>query len=468
MHTPEWPRAIPALRHQHGDGVARHYLDTHARKLYCTGIALYLLWLFTLTVSETPVFRLLVSFADTGNVETMLLTSGALVTLNTLRAIPLYVSCFCLGEGLGAYGRLVPVIAIPLSYYGHGLISGDPGHHFGMSSIMGIGIILCLQLLIWNVRGVTNRMLALCMFLFSFQWLNLSPVLSSYGFGLGEMSLVIKNLADFFDLSNVLNLLSMGGFSIAFAGALLATALLVNLNRVSRQFRQMAEQRAQLAALREESLHARIALEIQTLVHDLRRPLTTIMGMVDVISSISVSPEIREYARCAGASTATMNTMIEELMSEDGRSLIQADELLDYTMGQVSPMPWHTFIHKETGEPVAFRGNKVRISRALVNLMENAARAAAESATPEVVLRYALEGDDIIFSVSDNGPGLPDDFRPGISGHGSTGFGVIVAQTVAENHGGEFLLHNRPEGGAEALLRLPLAGGTPGRGEEEP
>lgn len=435
----------------------RQNIFAHLSAVHYAGIALYLVWALTLAVSETPVYNLLVEFAGTESVDSMLLAAGTLVGQNTLRAVPLYVSCFCLGEGLGRYGRLFPFVAIPLSYYVHGWLTGDPGYHIGMASIMGLLIILCLQLLIWNVRGVFNRMLALSMFLFSFQWLNLAPVLTRYGFGFGEFSWGIKTLAELCGLTDVLNMLALGCFSIAFTGALLATMLLVNLNRNARQFRRLAEQRAQLAALREESLQARMAMEIQTLVHDLRRPLTSIMGMADVLESLATTGEARDCARCAATAAANMNTMIAEIMSADSRSLIEADELLDYTMGQISPMPWHTFIRREKGEKVLFRGNKVRISRALVNLMDNAVRAVAVKADPEVVLRYFPEDGYITFSVSDNGPGLPENFSPGRSGHGSTGFGVVVVQAVAENHNGSFALYTKPDGGAEAQLRLPLS-----------
>lgn len=422
------------------------------------GIALYLVWLLTLGISETPVHGLLVKFADAETVESMFMACGALIILNTLRALPLYVSCFCLGEGLGLYGRLAPLVIIPASYYVHGRLTGDPGYHIGMASVMGLLIIVCLQLLIWNVRGVFNRMLALSMFLFSFQWLNLAPALTAYGFGFGEFSWGIKNLAQLFELTTVLNMTALGGFSIAFTGALLSTSLLVSLKRNARQFRRLAEQRAQLTAFREESLKARMAVEIQTLVHDLRRPLTSIIGMVDVLASISTSEEARECAKCAGAAADGMNTMIGEIMNPDNRSLMRAEELLDYTMGQVSPMPWHRLIRREAGEDVSFRGNKVRISRALVNLMDNAARAVSAVADPVVRLRYFVSDGHISFYVNDNGPGLPENFIPGVSG-----CGVVVARQVAENHGGSFLLHNQPGGGAEALLRLPLISGEPER-----
>jgi signal transduction histidine kinase len=446
----------------------RHYFDAPGKIIFRAGLALYLIWLLTLALPVTPVFHLLTAFAATESAEVMFLVSGALVTLNTLRAIPLYISCFCLGEVIGRYGRLLPFIAIPVSYYAHGRLTGDPGHYLGMASIMGLLIILCLQLLIWNVRGVFNRMLALSMFLFSFQWLNLAPALTPHGFGVGEFSWSIKCLAELFGMTTVLNMLALGGFSIAFAGALLATMLLVNLNRNARQFRRLTEQRAQLAVLREESFQARMAMEIQTLVHDLRRPLTSIMGMADVLESISTSSEARECAKCAGAAASAMNTMIAEIMSADSRSLIRAEELLDYVMGQISPMPWRPFIRKESGKAVLFRGNTIRISRALVNMIDNAARAVSGTASPQVTVRYATDEGYITFSVSDNGPGLPQDFAPGTSGHGSTGFGLIVAQKVAENHNGSFMLHNKPDGGAEARLRLPLAGVTPERRGEEP
>ena len=73
-----------------------------------------------------------------------------------------------------------------------------------------------------------------------------------------------------------------------------------------------------------------------------------------------------------------------------------------------------------------------------------------------------------MFRVTDNGPGIADDriadmLEPFTRGEasrnratGGAGLGLTIARAIAQQHGGELLLANRPEGGLRAELRLPL------------
>jgi signal transduction histidine kinase len=422
------------------------------------------LWVMTLQLSERFVFTMVDSFSNSGDGSLLLLAAIALVLLNAIRGIPLYIGCFFLGEGPALWRKLLPLFMIPLSYTLIELFSGNRSHHFGMPAVMGILTVLFLQLLIRNVRGHFNRTIALSLFVFSFQWLNMVPLLTPYGFGHGELSLAIKKLASisdltpFLDLTSVLDFFGLGSFAITFVGALMATALLINIDRNARQLRRLMKQNETLAVLREGALRARMLYEIQSLVHDLRRPLTSIQALADVLAAVPEEPEACKYAEKICSTAEKMGHMICEILREERRSPIDARELLDYAMSQTSPFPWHHFIKTDldAAETVRFSGNRIRISRALVNLMENAAHAAEAIENPEITVKYYTDGGFIRFSIRDNGPGIPEDFQMSSYGRASTGLGLAVAQNVAESHGGSFVLKNCPEGGAEALFSLPL------------
>ena len=425
------------------------------------GLICLVIWVITLQIPEEPIYRLLRDFSNGAEEQLLFWAAAALVALNTIRAIPLYIGCFYLAEGMKRYGRILPIIMIPLSYYLVELFSGERSHFFGMSAVMGILIVFLLQLLIRNVQGRFNRSVALSLFVFSFQWLNTAPLLTQYGFGQGELSFAIKNLANFSNLSNFLDFLGLGGFVVAFIGALMATALLININLNSRQFWQLMEQNKALAVMREDTLRARMTHEIQSLVHDLRRPLTSIQGLADVLVVVSETSNTRKYAKRIAADTESMVRMVGEILHEDRRNPIDACEVLDYAMSQTSPFPWHRYMQVQLETDLGnlkFNGNKIRISRALVNLMENAAHAVQQNIDPRITIKYFLEGDFIKFSILDNGPGVPEDVSIGSSGHGSTGLGLALVRSVAENHGGSFVLRNAPIGGAEAVLSLSLKG----------
>ncbi|MCT2558014.1 ATP-binding protein [Tsuneonella sp. YG55] len=101
--------------------------------------------------------------------------------------------------------------------------------------------------------------------------------------------------------------------------------------------------------------------------------------------------------------------------------------------------------------------------RALRNLVANAVRYGGEAQVS--VLR---EGNRAVLRVTDDGPGIAPDrlstiTDPFVRGEasrnretGGAGLGLTLARAIAEAHGGQLVLENRPEGGLRAELRLPL------------
>jgi signal transduction histidine kinase len=129
-------------------------------------------------------------------------------------------------------------------------------------------------------------------------------------------------------------------------------------------------------------------------------------------------------------------------------------------------------LHVETSLPARVKGNRELVSQALANLVDNAIKYAAASkpslnATPaEVVVSAGAEGDRILLTVTDQGPGIPLADRPRAverfvrleqsrSKPGS-GLGLSLAAAVARLHGGELRLEdNQP--GLRVVIALPRA-----------
>jgi signal transduction histidine kinase len=112
-------------------------------------------------------------------------------------------------------------------------------------------------------------------------------------------------------------------------------------------------------------------------------------------------------------------------------------------------------------------GDEALIRQALLNLVRNGAQAAKESSHPPgVTISGTLE--DLggrkwqRICVADNGPGIPPSDLPKIflpfytTKSEGTGLGLAVVQKVALQHAGSIEARNRPGGGAEFLLWLPL------------
>ena len=133
-------------------------------------------------------------------------------------------------------------------------------------------------------------------------------------------------------------------------------------------------------------------------------------------------------------------------------------------------------VEADTAAPV--KGNRELVSQALANLVDNAIKYAgpqdrpdsdklANGATPEITVRALNEGDRILLTVADSGPGIPDADRGRVverfvrleqsRSQPGSGLGLSLASAVARLHGGELTLEdNHP--GLKSVIALPRGG----------
>ncbi|MCU1362644.1 MAG: hypothetical protein JWM55_472 [Acidimicrobiaceae bacterium] len=107
----------------------------------------------------------------------------------------------------------------------------------------------------------------------------------------------------------------------------------------------------------------------------------------------------------------------------------------------------------------------VVIGQALVNLLDNAVRHSPPHGV--VTVRGERRGDQIVVSVSDQGPGVAPADRETIfdrftqlSTGGRAGLGLTIAKTFVEAHGEHVWYEEVPEGGARFVISLPRANGA--------
>ncbi|MFW6012164.1 MAG: sensor histidine kinase, partial [bacterium] len=116
-------------------------------------------------------------------------------------------------------------------------------------------------------------------------------------------------------------------------------------------------------------------------------------------------------------------------------------------------------LESESAPPTA-RFDARLLGRAVRNLLENAVRASPPGG--RVVLRVTPEDGCLAIAVRDSGPGVPAEllgriFDPYFSTHDTgTGLGLPIARRIAEEHGGTITARNRPGGGLEVTIRIPL------------
>jgi two-component system, NtrC family, sensor histidine kinase KinB len=217
---------------------------------------------------------------------------------------------------------------------------------------------------------------------------------------------------------------------------------------------------------------------IRMISHDLRNPLVVISGHADILRrSLEIKGSDREVrsAESISVSARRMNSMIQDLIGsarlESGqldlrRERIDPCRLVFEVLGRAGTGEAQERVRFEcTGELPDVTADRVQIERVVVNLVTNALK---YSPSPRpVVVRAERRGDDIVISVSDQGPGIPPADLPhvfdryhraneGRKGDG-LGLGLYISRLIVEAHGGKIAVESEVGGGSIFSFSLPVA-----------
>nr|WP_290671997.1 ATP-binding protein [Halomonas sp. 54_146] len=114
-------------------------------------------------------------------------------------------------------------------------------------------------------------------------------------------------------------------------------------------------------------------------------------------------------------------------------------------------------------ETLWVKGDLVRLEQVLVNLIGNALQAMKASPSPQLTLGAHIHQQQVVISVSDNGPGIPEEhlghiFEPFFTtkapGSG-LGLGLSISSRIMDDLGGKLQVINQHEGGARFTITLP-------------
>jgi len=236
----------------------------------------------------------------------------------------------------------------------------------------------------------------------------------------------------------------------------------------SDQLGDLANDINQLAADVERMLDAKRAL-LLGISHELRTPLSRMRLTLEFLQKRedkeSLREEILEMEKIVAAlleaerlnvrhaSLVRTNVLISDLIKE----LLNDFFSRDSDRIQVS--------QQDSGLRASL--DEGRITLLLKNLLSNALRY-SKASDGKVELNVAVENSDLVFTVRDHGPGLPEDdvehigepFYRGDRSRdresGGTGLGLYLATLVARAHGGSLRLRDNSESGACFEVRIPL------------
>ena len=211
--------------------------------------------------------------------------------------------------------------------------------------------------------------------------------------------------------------------------------------------------------------------------HDLRNPLNAVMLGASLLQlSKSLAPEDREQIETISISAKRMSRLIADLLDvtrmEGGKPLAiepeplsvadvmrEADELFR-AQGSVASVS----IEYELDENLPpLHADHHRVMQVLSNLIGNALKFTPPGG--KITVRAQRRGDEILFRVSDTGPGIPkehlsDIFTRWQAQHTErlgAGLGLPIAKGIVEAHGGRIWVESEPGRGTQFFFTLPVA-----------
>jgi signal transduction histidine kinase len=212
--------------------------------------------------------------------------------------------------------------------------------------------------------------------------------------------------------------------------------------------------------------------------HDLRSPLNAITTSASLLLRQPTQDEqLRRHLGLIRRSSQQMERLIQDLLdvtrieagnlvleqrSEDVAALVkEASDMFDDAAREKQ---LRLECHVEEDVPAVY-ADRFRVLQVLSNLLGNALK--FTPAGGMVTLRAARDGGpDVRFSVSDSGPGIPEEQRAHIfdrfwqareTAHTGVGLGLSIARAVVEAHGGRIWVDSRPGEGSTFSFTLPAA-----------
>ncbi len=408
----------------------------------------------------------------------LIIAALKLVMMNVIRAVPHYLGAFLINESVHVYlyGKkrfaFNVVFTLSLIVLIYDVIYRIYGirYDLGIPALILIGFVLLLSYMNLFSVSMLNKLLIVASLLMSIQWLDVIPHLSDYGFGRGEISMDVKIAAGIMEEKNLLTVFALSMFLSFLYTSLIQVQLLYKEHKLKISNEKTRQVEKELYHTQIEALKMRNSSEVQSLVHDLKTPLTIVQGLVSLAEMMEKDGLIQEYFKKISSSLTSMSMMISEILYENRHSPMKVEELMKMVLAQVSIQVPREMLEYEIGCPeTVITGNKIRLSRAVINLITNAYNAVNKE-TGKICLTVEEQEEFVCITVADNGTGIEPwkmdhIWELGYSEKQSTGLGLPFVRQVIENHKGEVRVES--EKGRYTKVVICLRKGEQPNGEYE-
>lgn len=217
---------------------------------------------------------------------------------------------------------------------------------------------------------------------------------------------------------------------------------------------------------------------IHTISHDLRSPLTAIMGYIELLDRVGpLNDQQKQFVRHVQNSAQNITALVNDLLDlgrieagfDTRKDEVSLEQIVQFTLEnlgrQISDKKLDFNVNIDPDLP-ALRGNPIRLRQMVDNLLVNAVKYTPEAGKITVYLRR--EDSQVIFEVADTGVGIPATDQPHIfekfyrasnapKGTPGTGLGLAIVRSIVENHQGRIWVQSNVGTGTKFVVVLPAS-----------
>jgi len=215
---------------------------------------------------------------------------------------------------------------------------------------------------------------------------------------------------------------------------------------------------------------------VHTVSHDLRSPLTSVLGYAELIGRTGPLNEHQsEFMARLRSSIQDITALVNDLLDlgrleagfDTRREIVQLENILGYTLdilgGQVNAHNLQVRFESEPNLP-PLKANPLRLRQMFDNLIGNAIKYTPPGG--QIHIRLRAEGGQIILQVSDTGPGIPPSDQPRIfekfyRGENvpddvpGSGLGLAIVKSIVDSHHGRIWVESTLGQGSTFFVVLP-------------
>ena len=216
--------------------------------------------------------------------------------------------------------------------------------------------------------------------------------------------------------------------------------------------------------------------------HELKTPLVPIKGYTDMLLFPKIMGDLNEKQKKAINSISYNVGKLELLISDIldvykldmgklnlSKKDVDVNQLITSNMLEFKPLAGqkNTKIDADIQYSGVVYCDRRRIDQVITNMIKNAIDFVPAD-TGKIMLRVSKKGNQIIFSVEDNGIGIPPNKIDSLfkkfyqidtsmtRKHGGTGLGLAISKGIVEAHGGEMWVDKEYVDGAKFIFTLPI------------